>query len=143
LQRRGIPYKVTVFVDNTLLLQGSSALSTRSSTLNPTAATDATSAHVTTQGSESNNNMIGPLPLWIFIPLVILASLAALLGLVGFGVLMWRGARAFKTCYNEEVKGRSQQQQQQQGQFITGGGNAATEDGLIKQRGGGYLPTQG
>ncbi|WIA23939.1 hypothetical protein OEZ85_013579 [Tetradesmus obliquus] len=146
LQRRGVPYEPTVFVDNTLLLQGSPALSSRSTALNPTTPADATSAHLITQGPESNNNMIGPLPRWIFIPIVILASLLALLALVGFGVLMWRGARAFKMCYNEEVKGRGQQQQQQQqGQFIVGGGSgaAAAADGLIEQPGGGYLPTQG
>jgi hypothetical protein len=86
--------------------------------------------------------MIGPLPIWIFVPLVILASLLALLALVGFGVLMWRGAAAFKMCFNEEIKGR---QQQQQGQFITGGAGPAggAAEGLIKQPGGGYLPTQG
>jgi hypothetical protein len=87
--------------------------------------------------------MIGPLPIWIFVPLVILASLLALLALVGFGVLMWRGAKAFKMCYNDEFKGR---QQQQQGQFITGEvgpAGGAGGDGLIKQPGGGYLPTQG
>jgi hypothetical protein len=87
--------------------------------------------------------MIGPMPIWIFVPVVVLASLLALLALVGFGVLMWRGARAFKTCYNEEIKGGGRQQQQQQ--FITSsdGGAEKTDEGLIKQPGGGYAPTQG
>jgi hypothetical protein len=149
LQRRGVPYEPTVYVDNTLLLPGSSALSARSTALNPAATADATSAHLKPQGSGNNsyNNMkmIGPLPIWIFVPLVVLASLMALLALVGFGVLMWRGVAAFKMCYHEEVKGR--QHQQQQGQFITGGMNGsaggAGDAGLIKQPGGGYLPTQG
>lgn len=116
-----------------LILRGSEALSGRGA---GSPSSSAPTAHMKSDDA-SGMPMVGPLPLWVFIAILVLGALVAVAMAAALGVLSWRGLKAFKACYSEEVK----KDVAQQDQFIKGGPQAG--DGLIMQPGGGYAPTQG